>query len=83
MANKLQMRLELYAQAEVDGQIQVGPIKFHFQPMDDCMGQFYVTNTITNEFLGSDLSSMMFKRNCSDLDIEQAYISLIAEEAAE
>jgi len=82
MANKLQMRLELYAQAEVDGQIQVGSIKFHFQPTDDCMREFYITNTVTNEFLGSDLSSMMFKRNCSDLDIEQAYINLVSEEVA-
>jgi len=82
MANKLQMRLELYALAEVDGQIQVGPIKFHFQPMEDCMREFYITNTITNEFLGSDLSSLMFKRHCSAQDIEQAYINLVSEEAA-
>ena len=82
MANKLQMRLELYALAEVDGHIQVGPIKFHFQPMEDCMREFYITNTITNEFLGSDLSSMMFKRHCTDQDIKQAYISYGLEEAA-
>jgi hypothetical protein len=82
MTNKLQMRLELYAQAESDGQIQVGPIKFHFQPQEDCMREFYITNTATNEFLGSDLSSMMFKRHCCDQDIEQAYISLGLEETA-
>jgi len=82
MANKLQMRLELYDLAEADGQIQVGPIKFHFQPMEDSLREFYITNTITNEFMGSDLSSMMFKRHCSDQDIEQAYKSLGLEEVA-
>jgi len=82
MANKLQMRLELYALAEQLGKIQVGSIEFDLQPMEDCLPQFYVTDVSNNEFLGSDLSSMMFKRHCSDQDIEQAYINYNLEEVA-
>ena len=73
MTNKLQMRLELYALAEVDGQIQVGPIKFHFQPTEDCLREFYITDISTGEFLGSDLTSMMFKRHCDPHEITKAY----------
>lgn len=80
MTNKLQMRLELYDLAQIQGHIQVGKLRFQYQPMEDCLAQFYITNTENNEFMGSDLTSMMFKRYCSDSEIRQAYVDYDLEE---
>ena len=77
------IRQEVYDYAEYTGQVVVGTRKFHLQPMEDCLPEFYITDLTTGEFLGSDLTPSMFRRYANDQALREFHKQFIEEEAAE
>jgi len=71
MTKIAEMRDEIYFNAEDNGEVTIGDIKFDFQPMEDCLPEFYITNVKTGEFLGSDLTPDMFKRYVDNKELRK------------
>ena len=67
---------ELYWTAERHKQIIINNIRFQFQPTEDCLPEFYITDLSTGEFLGSDLTPNMFKRHIDNKTLRDYYDSL-------